>query len=646
MARPYRLEMARLAETLDWALGADLGALQSAVREARSMPLVAIGSGGSLSAAHALAYHHRASACQVASVLMPLEASTTSLDPAVAVWLLSASGNDVDIVAAARNIVLREPRQLTALVGDDGSKLEDLAELHPYMEHLVYRPPASKDGLLATNSLFAFCTIIARAYSALESDPAGWTSAGLDGLRNAVESTSPLVRGWHDSSRRLWDRETTVVLHGANGTLGAIDLESKFTEAALGHAQIADFRNFAHGRHRWLAKRRGDAAVLALISEDDAEVAERTLDLLPSDVPVAHIGLPGAPGQAALVSLLAAFRLTEWAGQARGIDPGDPGEPEIARRLSNLKPSVMAPKSADGLTRREVSAIQRKSGRTVEHLTQKGELKSWKRALDMFRDDLVQQSLDAIVLDYDGTIVDTRHGREPPAPAVSDELIRLLEAGLCIGIATGRGNTVRPALEAVIPPALRTRVVIGYYNGSQVATLADDSVPSADRTPSPELEHANRLFDEHPELNTHTQRDIGRDQLTLSSDGTLTCERLWQITNCLVKTLSPDLAVLRSSHSVDVVTPAASKINVITWLRTSGVSGTILVIGDRGLWPGNDYELLSVRPALSVDECGPAPETCWNLGQPGHRGPAITLEYLKGIRTDAAGARFDPKELR
>ena len=54
----------------------------------------------------------------------------------------------------------------------------------------------------------------------------------------------------------------------------AIDLESKLTEAALMPVQVADFRNFAHGRHHWLAKRGGETAVLALVCESDAEVAD------------------------------------------------------------------------------------------------------------------------------------------------------------------------------------------------------------------------------------------------------------------------------------------------------------------------------------------------------------------------------------
>jgi hypothetical protein len=53
----------------------------------------------------------------------------------------------------------------------------------------------------------------------------------------------------------------------------------------LGSVQVADFRHFAHGRHHWIAKHRGETAVLAMICDDDRQIAESTLALIPSSVP-------------------------------------------------------------------------------------------------------------------------------------------------------------------------------------------------------------------------------------------------------------------------------------------------------------------------------------------------------------------------
>ena len=48
----------------------------------------------------------------------------------------------------------------------------------------------------------------------------------------------------------------------------------------LGNVQISDFRNFAHGRHHWLAKRRETTGVLALLTPEDEATAKATVQLI------------------------------------------------------------------------------------------------------------------------------------------------------------------------------------------------------------------------------------------------------------------------------------------------------------------------------------------------------------------------------
>lgn len=54
-----------------------------------------------------------------------------------------------------------------------------------------------------------------------------------------------------------------------------------------------------------------------------------------------------------------------------------------------------------------------------------------------------------------------------------------------------------------------------------------------------------------------------------------------------------------------------------------------MTIGDRGRWPGNDYELLHGENTLSVDETSVDPASCWNLADAGQRGVQATLEYIR-----------------
>lgn len=101
-----------------------------------------------------------------------------------------------------------------------------------------------------------------------------------------------------------------------------------------------------------------------------------------------------------------------------------------------------------------------------------------------------------------------------------------------------------------------------------------------------------------------------------------------------------DIGVTRSDHSIDIVAAGVSKRNVVRRLRETVGDAPILAIGDRGRWPGNDYELLGEPFALGVDEVSADLATCWHLGKPGQRGPAVTLEYLSALELHNGRARF------
>ncbi len=386
----------------------DITELRQAVRTAGQQPLRAIGSGGSLTAAHALASLHQRFAGRIAAVATPLEATREPVDSGVATWLLSAGGGNVDILAAARVLIAREPRQLVVLCGDESSPLAELCRAYPFVDLLLFRSPSGKDGFLATNSLLGFITLLERAYSAEFATEAQWT-ADVEAVEHLLVEDSSAVALWKRETESLWSRPTTLVLFGPSTRIGAIDLESKFSEAALGNLQLADYRNFAHGRHHWLAKHGNTSAILAFATADDRILAEKTLALIPSEIPRACLEIPGPAGTAPLSSLVAAFRVSGWAGEVRGIDPGRPGVPEFGRKLYNLPlPRPVSPNAVTGLSEREAAAIKRKAGLDPHRLNQAGELAGWHSALNEFRTRIETTVFSGVVLDYDGTVVDTR----------------------------------------------------------------------------------------------------------------------------------------------------------------------------------------------------------------------------------------------
>jgi hydroxymethylpyrimidine pyrophosphatase-like HAD family hydrolase len=411
--------------------------------------------------------------------------------------------------------------------------------------------------------------------------------------------------------------------------VGAIDLESKFTEAALGSLHYADWRNFAHGRHHWLAKRGEQSAIIALIGDDDERLAERTLALIPDDVPVSRIKLPGPPPAVALGALVASLQITGWAGEARGIDPGQPGVPEFGRRLYSMRPTRSAKVRTGGA---KIAAIERKALASYATLTKRGQSTFWDDAYRDFDSKLREATFVGAVLDYDGTIVDARMRTLPPAEDIVRVLIRFIENGFTLAIATGRGKSVRTALREALPETLWSSVRVGYYNGLEIAPLDDDKMPHSTSRPSRALAAVASRLRAQPEVALCAEQTDRAHQVTLEPRHVLREDHLWLLAQQAILSEGGGVHVVRSSHSIDIIEAKRAKGAVVDAVRQSVGDGAILCVGDRGRWPGNDYELLAEPFSLSVDEVSLDPTTCWHLGPAGSRGPSVLRNYLEKLQ--------------
>ena len=382
MAGRYAREMDSLVTTFRWARFTDIESIRRALSSASTSSIRAVGSGGSLTAAHVLEILHRRYTGNLAAVSTPLEAISEPLNSAISTWLLTAGGSNVDILAAAKVLIASEPSQLAVLCGRPTSRLADLCRKHPFVDLMLYPPPIGKDGFLATNSLLAFTAILARAYASEFCQDEDWNEA-VNHLEPVLRRDSAEVEAWRTTVQAVWDRPTTIVLHGTSSRIGAIDLESKFTESALGNVQLADYRNFAHGRHHWLAKRGNTSSVLAFVTDEDRRIAERTLRLIPAEIPQAQVSLEGGPVASSIASLVAALWITQWTGNARGMDPGRPGVPEFGRRIYRLR----IPRNrlaASHLSARHSAAIMRKSPTSCHLADPTSDVENWSDALQLF----------------------------------------------------------------------------------------------------------------------------------------------------------------------------------------------------------------------------------------------------------------------
>ncbi|PWU11225.1 MAG: sucrose-6-phosphate hydrolase [Terriglobia bacterium] len=582
-----------------------------------------------MAAAEYLSALHTELSGHLSATQTPLEflRSQAQLEGA-AVWLLSAGGKNVDIVRTLRKAIQMEPAQIAVLCAAHGSPLAKLAA-RLAIDILEYEPPAGKDGFLATNSLAAFLLVIARAYSEATKGPFADSIPGL--LGSVVPEFCDPAR-LQERFAPLFDREHWLVLYDPACRPIASDLESRFSEAALGSIKASDLRNFAHGRHHWLAKRASSSAVVVLSQPATTTLAMKSLALLPRSLPHVHVQFSDDPILAPVGGILLSMRIAGWAGEVRGIDPGRPGVPEFGRRLYNLSTKPVF----DSKLPSSKQLVARKTRLRAASLHAAGLDEVWETSLARFRQGLYEKAIRGIVFDYDGTLVEVVDRFHPPKPDIANALIRLLTSGIWIGIATGRGRSARRDLQkAILPPSHWAHVLIGYHNGAELGYLDDQTVPeSSQGAPEPAIAEALDVLKARPAIWRRVSVDPSHSQLGLQWKDPILGWRLIDLLEPIVPQLS-DLGIqlVTSGHSVDLLAPGVSKKRVITQLAADAdiAPPEILVIGDRGLPPGNDAEMLSHQPSLSVDEVSRASSTCWRFTPPMLKGTAATLWYLSRL---------------
>jgi len=643
LGKPYLSELFQLKATYAAAMAMDINNLLLAVKAMASLPLYVVGSGGSLSVARFIAALHQYFAGIIAKEVTPLEVSCGGfpITKNSSLCYVSAGGKNLDIINAFKAGIAREPQNILVTCARKNSNLSTLAKNYKYVDLFEFDLPSKKDGFLATNSLLAFVTLFARAYHILSNGnnnlPA--TFEDLIGEKDHLVFLNQL----RERCSSLWDRDYFIVLYGNSTQHAAFDLESKFIEAALGSVHIADYRNFAHGRHHWLAKKGDKSAVIALITDKDKKIAEKTIKLIPNNVKVLQLYFPGCDLNAAIRALVTILHIVFIAGEARNIDPGRPGVPEFGRRIYNLRLNKSCKVCYDKNNRRDVAVLRKLISLPFKSLKE-DEICNLLESYNQFINKLGNIYFSGIVFDYDGTLIDTRDRFSDISSEVIIQLLRLLENGFVIGIATGRGKSVRIALRKAIPDYFWDKIIVGYYNGSDCGLLSDNDCPDPSQSSCSELTNVMEALNKDITLNNLIEMTIRKKQLTVEFKKPIHhSDMLPLIYQIICTSTSERPAIVTSGHSIDILAKGVSKRTVVNGLRSLiGLShdAPILCIGDRGQWPGNDFDLLSEPYSISVDEVSSDNLTCWNLSPPGYRGVQATLEILKSIQIEKDGLRI------
>jgi fructoselysine-6-P-deglycase FrlB-like protein/phosphoglycolate phosphatase-like HAD superfamily hydrolase len=621
-----------LPATIKLAGSGDIDNLATALAAARRRVAYAVASGGSAIVAEYFAICRRSLQCAFTIVQTPmhfvLESDRlTNAD----VWLFSAGGDNPDILAALDAAVARGASTIHVVTTNPRARVRVAAEHYPGTAVHVTSVADPKDGFLATHSLIATVTALLRAADKCLVDPAMpsvGTHFGVEAVRR-LSQTNRDELALRVSS--FAPADTLVLLADPRLAPAAIAIETSAWEAALCPVQRTDHRNFAHGRHVWVAQRGKGTFILSLAGTETRAVWREMDALLPDSARRLSLDYANCGRLQCALAIVDSLVLVEALGRAVNVDPGSPGVGDFGRKIyqsrslgtlaTHLSPAVRHKQQAmllrDNPLAAQVDVVH-------EHAKMLGRL-----ANAVFR---------GLVLDYDGTIVSTEDRYNPPAPEIIAELRRLLRSNIAIGIATGRGGSAGERLRELLPVEDHPKIVVGYYNGGYVRSL-DVDIRRQPAPRHPDLINAMAWLREHPEFFRQFAIKDSGVQVSIEICNLLNPDNFFASFSATTLVRGGAVRLTRSQHSYDVLPAATCKTAVVRAVaqRLGDEAAATLCVGDSGSCAGNDYALLGGTFGVSVCDVSDQPDVCWSFFGQSLTGPSALLRLLQALRADQAG---------
>jgi fructoselysine-6-P-deglycase FrlB-like protein len=644
MKSSYDQELGRLDETYKSARAFDIEKLKVGIVNASEASVIGVGSGGSYTVASLLCTLHEAYTGRVSRPSTPLEIiSNPTLASASPIFFVSAEGKNPDIVEAllrarrhsARDLHVITNRSVSALQ----STLQKLTDVNIHTFELE-----QKDGYLATNSLILDAVLVARAYEELDEHD-DHIPHSIDDLKLNGISITEWLDAAGDFAQKVTSRRGIIVLHSPALKPIAADLESKLSEAALLHCQVADLRSFAHGRHSWLTERSADNLVLALIDPPSAKLWSATLALIPREIPSLTLNIAGTRPRDLLSGLIAELKLVSLFAHALKKDPAKPTVAQFARELYYID----LPKLIDQPKHKTDTAELSKFAVLGSHWPSITHREPMHRAARSVRDSLCDRIFKSLVFDYDGTISSSNRRDIPPSSQVCQHLEALANHGVIVGIASGRGDSIRDQLRLVLPSSCWPKIKLGLFSGGWIGDLSSEA-PQQGQT-SEFLNHAARIVGtlKHAGVPIDVVKVYHPHQVSIRFRPGIEAPEMWFVIVDALRQAGVDFSnVVRSRHSVDILAPGISKSKLIRQIIQSNRLDPyqVLTMGDQGAWPGNDSSLLDHKFSLSVATPSRKIDRGWKFAPAHKRDVDAMLWYLEAIKLlDSGGFTFDASKL-
>jgi hypothetical protein len=614
---PFAKALRRIDDTILMASQHDIHAVAHALAEGDGRLAIAVGSGPFLAVAHYFARCRATLGLGTSLIMTPMEFILDLQDRADAdIWLFGASAEQPDMQAAFRSATAKRNRAVWSIstyqVGGEAASFENAAIPVPI--------PGDGDGLLSVHSTVAMVSVLLFASDSLTERPVGARLADhlVSALSQRLLTPTVQITGFNAD-------DSVFLLHDPDLKPIAMIMEAYMWQAGIGPVQRSDLREFASTQFGWSSKHAASSFVLALTTCESDLIWQGIRGALPLNSRNQAIncgdggrfanasgmlrGLMAVSQMGLVANDIDSMNASTSAGELRCHPRG------LAELVSGLTPAVMH--------KAEARHLHDHIGDESQSLQLLG--RNRLQALEAAR-------FAAIVLDYDGTIVpnepaEARFG--PPPQAIIEQLVRLADDGVKIGIATGRGGSAGRQLRAALPERLHSELLMGYFNGAHIQMLDVDV--------STDLPKGNGRAAEVAEW-VASSRLLLPDAQIYSSH--------FQVTIRLEQIVDPkDFAtrMVRSQHTFDVIPTEASKLAVMRRLAkgADGEDRHILAIGDSGSPLGNDHELLSMPYAISVDRVCGAAEGPWTLFGYRIRGPEALHHILISISVEDGAASLD-----
>lgn len=625
-------KLATLPKTIALASRSDQAELARRLRDGAGRRCVSVGSGGSMVAAHFLARCRGTLDLGHTTVVTPMELVLGDVGIRGAdVWLFSAGASNPDIEAAHRHCLSNGCDSVTLVTTRQGGRTAAGVDAEDHGAVFVVPVADPKDGFLATHSLVASITALLLAANGVRAaPPPDVMPAFATGASRTLAEESEQRAGVSG----FLPGDTLLLLHDPQVATLASLVETSLWETGIAPVQRVDFRNFAHGRHVWLARHPERTFVLAVTARESREIWAGISSAFPPEVRRGTLDLGNAGRLGTAISVVAGLAVIDELGRRAGIDPARPGRGDFA-------PAIYEHDGLLDLVERSTPAVvhKRSANLRIDPVADLGACLL--TAGGGRRGALEGGRFGALVLDYDGTIVSTERRLAPPDAPILDELLRLLDGGIRLGIATGRGGSAGDALRSALPARAHGQVLMGYYNGAHLLQL---SMPVESEPPASDPDIAELAeWLAGSDLVRSRRTKAGPCQITIDCDA-LDAGAVASELGRHPAVRSGRLRLLRSQHSLDVVAAGTSKLRVVAALSAlpDGVASDVLAIGDSGSPDGNDHELLSGPMSVSVDQVCGDPAGCWTLFGDGVTGPDALHRILGAIVVEAGRGRLDP----